>query len=195
MNVLVWFLGALACYFLAYRIYGRYVSRAMGQVIDRPTPAHELADNKDFVPTRPSVLFAHHYSTIAGAGPIVGPALGLLYGIGPAWLWVVFGAIFFGAVHDFAALFASIRQRGRSMAEIARNDPIFGVVSTKAPPSSRIRFTSAIRNIGSAGRCSISSQHSTVAKDPSSYGKRSFSASKRSMSQANSSPLDERFSR
>ncbi|MBD3256962.1 carbon starvation protein A, partial [candidate division GN15 bacterium] len=61
-----------------------------------------------------------HYSTIAGAGPIVGPTLGILYGIGPAWLWVVLGAIFFGGVHDFVALFASIRNRGSSMAEIAR---------------------------------------------------------------------------
>ena len=120
MNVLVYFLAALACYLLAYRFYGRYVARALGVKPDRTTPAVEINDGKDFVPTRSSVLFAHHYSTIAGAGPIVGPALGILYGIGPAWLWVVLGAIFFGAVHDFAALFASIRERGNSMAEIAR---------------------------------------------------------------------------
>lgn len=121
MNVLVWFLSAVVCYILAYRLYGRYVSRAMGQASDHPTPACEINDGKDYVPTRPSVLFAHHYSTIAGAGPIVGPALGILYGVGPAWLWVVLGAIFFGAVHDFSSLMASIRERGKSMAEIARN--------------------------------------------------------------------------
>jgi len=120
MNVLVYFLTALVCYILAYRFYARYVARSIGESATRPTPAVEINDGKDYVPTRPSVLFAHHYSTIAGAGPIVGPALGILYGIGPAWLWVVLGAIFFGAVHDFVALFASIRERGSSMAEIAR---------------------------------------------------------------------------
>ena len=120
MNILVYFLGAIVCFVIAYRFYGRYVSRALGEDITRPTPAVEINDGHDFVPTRPSVLFAHHYSTIAGAGPIVGPTLGILYGIGPAWLWVVIGAIFFGAVHDFTSLFASIREGGNSMAEIAR---------------------------------------------------------------------------
>jgi len=120
MNVLVYLLAAIACFVLAFRFYGRFIARAIGEKAGRPTPAVEMNDGKDFVPTRPSVLFAHHYATIAGAGPIVGPTLGILYGIGPAWLWVVLGAIFFGAVHDFVALFASIRERGSSMAEIAR---------------------------------------------------------------------------
>lgn len=105
---------------LGYRFYSRFIARSIGETAGRPTPAVEINDGKDFVPTRPSVLFAHHYSTIAGAGPIVGPTLGILYGIGPAWLWVALGAVFFGAVHDFVALFASIRERGCSMAEIAR---------------------------------------------------------------------------
>ena len=120
MNVLFYFLIALGCFVFAYRYYGRFVARAVGEKPDRPTPAVAINDGKDYVPTRPSVLFAHHYSTIAGAGPIVGPTLGILYGIGPAWLWVVIGAIFFGAVHDFVALFASIREGGSSMAEVAR---------------------------------------------------------------------------
>ena len=120
MNVLVYLSAALLFYILGYRIYARYISRSLGETDSRPTPAVEFQDGRDFVPTRSSVLFAHHYSTIAGAGPIVGPTLGILYGVGPAWLWVVFGAIFFGAVHDFVALFASIRERGSSMAEIAR---------------------------------------------------------------------------
>ena len=120
MNVLVYVLLALASYAIAYRFYGRFIARSMGEEADRATPAVAFNDGKDFVPTRPSVVFAHHYSTIAGAGPIVGPTLGILYGVGPAWLWVVLGAIFFGAVHDFGALFSSIRERGSSMAEIAR---------------------------------------------------------------------------
>jgi carbon starvation protein len=120
MNVLFYFLTAIVCFVLAYRFYGRFIAQAIGEDKNRVTPAVELNDGKDYIPTRPSVLFAHHYSTIAGAGPIVGPTLGILYGVGPAWLWVVIGAIFFGAVHDFVALFASIREKGCSMAEIAR---------------------------------------------------------------------------
>ncbi|MFZ5981243.1 MAG: carbon starvation protein A [Candidatus Zixiibacteriota bacterium] len=120
MNVLVYVAVALVCYFIGYRFYARFIARSLGEEPDHITPAVEYNDGKDFVPTRPSVLFAHHFATIAGAGPIVGPTLGILYGVGPAWLWVVFGAIFFGAVHDFAALFASIREKGNSMAEIAR---------------------------------------------------------------------------
>lgn len=120
MNVLVYLIGAVILYAVAYKVYGRYLSRALGVEPNRPTPATEINDGRDYVPTRPSVLFAHHYATIAGAGPIVGPVLGILYGIGPAWLWVVLGAIFFGGVHDFVSLFASIRNRGSSMAEIAR---------------------------------------------------------------------------
>lgn len=120
MNVLVYLFAAAAFFILAYRFYGRYVAREIGEDKSHPTPAAEINDGKDYVPTRPSVLFAHHYATIAGAGPIVGPTLGILYGIGPAWLWVVLGAIFFGAVHDFTALFASVREKGCSMAEIAK---------------------------------------------------------------------------
>ena len=120
MNVLVYLFGAAIFFILAFRFYGRYVAREIGEDKDRPTPAVQVNDGKDYVPTRPSVLFAHHYATIAGAGPIVGPTLGILYGIGPAWLWVVIGAVFFGAVHDFVALFASVRERGSSMAEIAK---------------------------------------------------------------------------
>ncbi|MFQ5453610.1 MAG: carbon starvation protein A, partial [Candidatus Zixiibacteriota bacterium] len=120
MNVLFYFLVTLICFFLGYRFYSRFIARAVGEEPDRPTPANLINDGKDYVPTRPSVLFAHHYSTIAGAGPIVGPALGILYGIGPAWLWVIIGAIFFGAVHDYMAMFASVREKGCSMAEIAK---------------------------------------------------------------------------
>jgi carbon starvation protein len=120
VNVLIYFFTAIGCFILAYRFYGRFIARSIGETAGRPTPAVEINDGRDFVPTRLSVLFAHHYSAIAGAGPIVGPTLGILYGIGPAWLWVVLGAIFFGAVHDLVALFASIRERGNSMAEIAR---------------------------------------------------------------------------
>ncbi|SYZ74837.1 Carbon starvation protein CstA [Candidatus Zixiibacteriota bacterium] len=120
MNVLYLLLLALLIFVIAYRTYGNFISRRLGIEADRPTPAVEKNDGVDYVPTRLPVLFAHHYSAIAGAGPIIGPTLGILYGIGPVWLWIVFGGIFFGAVHDFSALFASIREKGSSMAEIAR---------------------------------------------------------------------------
>ena len=120
MNILYLFVAALACFIIAYRFYARYLARQFGEDANRVTPAVEKNDGVDFVPTRLPVLFAHHYATIAGAGPIIGPTLGILYGIGPAWLWIVFGGIFFGAVHDFSVLFASIREKGNSIAEIAR---------------------------------------------------------------------------
>jgi len=120
MNILTLLLPALILFFLGYRFYARYIAREIGETENRPTPAVERNDGVDYVPTRLPVLFAHHYATIAGAGPIIGPTLGLLYGVGPAWLWIVFGGIFFGAVHDYTSLFASIRERGSSIAEIAR---------------------------------------------------------------------------
>lgn len=120
MNILELFLLAIVLFVLAYRFYARYLARKMGEKADRPTPAVDKNDGKDFVPTSVPVLFAHHYATIAGAGPIIGPTMGILYGVGPAWLWIVIGGIFFGAVHDFSALFASIREGGQSIAEIAR---------------------------------------------------------------------------
>jgi carbon starvation protein len=120
MNVLVYVLTALAVFLLAYRFYGRFIARVIGEDKTRVTPAVEFNDGTDYFPTRASVLFAHHYSTIAGAGPIIGPVMGILYGVGPAWLWVVIGAIMIGGVHDFVALFASVREKGSSMAEIAR---------------------------------------------------------------------------
>lgn len=120
MNILYPFLIALVCFIVAFRYYARYISKNLGENPDHITPAVEKNDGVDYVPTSAPVLFAHHYATIAGAGPIIGPTLGILYGVGPVWLWIVIGGIFFGAVHDYSALFASIREKGSSMAEIAR---------------------------------------------------------------------------
>jgi len=105
---------------LAYRFYGRAVARWLGEDRSCPTPAVLFKDDKDFVPTRPSVLFGHHFATIAGAGPILGPTMAACYGYGPVWLWIVLGGILFGAVHDYAALAVSLREQGRSIAEVAR---------------------------------------------------------------------------
>lgn len=119
MSVLLYLCLALAAFGIAIRVYGSFLARQMGEDPDRPTPAHVNNDGRDFVPTKKYVLFAHHFSAIAGAGPILGPTMAVLYGFVPAWLWVVFGGIFIGAVHDFMALFICMREGGRSMADVA----------------------------------------------------------------------------
>lgn len=119
MNVLFYLLAAGLCVYAGGRVYGRYVSHFLGFDSRRATPACEINDGRDFVPTKTHVLFAHHFSAIAGAGPIVGPTLALLYGFVPVWLWIVLGGVFIGAVHDVSTLFASVREGGRSIAEVA----------------------------------------------------------------------------
>ena len=120
MNVLVFLLVALAAFALASRLYSRWIARRLGEDPTHSTPAQEINDGRDYVPTKPYVVFAHHFSAIAGAGPIIGPTMAILYGFIPAWLWVVVGGIFIGAVHDFTTLFISMREGGKSIAEVAR---------------------------------------------------------------------------
>jgi carbon starvation protein len=113
-------LGAFAAFFVAYRTYGRFLARRIYRIKkDNPTPAHNQRDDMDYVPTRREILFGHHYTSIAGTGPIVGPALAVIWGWLPAFLWVVFGSIFLGAVKDFGSLVLSVRNRGRSIGDIA----------------------------------------------------------------------------
>jgi carbon starvation protein len=100
---------------LAYFIYGRYLSKLFGINPNIKTPAHELNDGLDYVPTKHAILFGHHFSSIAGAGPIVGPVLAVYLGWGPAVLWILIGCVFIGAMHDFAALFISVRNEGKSI--------------------------------------------------------------------------------
>lgn len=114
--VLVWICAVLfAC---AFVFYGHYLCKRFGIRPDAPTPAHALRDGIDYVPARREVLLGHHFASIAGAGPIVGPVLGALFGWVPALLWIVLGGVFIGAVHDFSALVASIRHQGRSIGEV-----------------------------------------------------------------------------
>lgn len=112
----------LACFFLGYRFYARYIGERIYQDHEEvTTPAHEFEDGRDFVPTHKHVLFGHHFTSIAGAAPIIGPCVAAYWGILPALIWVVLGTIFMGAVHDFGALVMSIREKGRSIADIAGN--------------------------------------------------------------------------
>jgi carbon starvation protein len=115
------FMLALCAFIAAFFFYGRFLNRKFDLDNGRPTPAHSSYDGVDRVPADRAVLLGHHFSSIAGAGPIVGPIVAAsAFGWGPTLLWIVLGAIFIGGVHDFSALIASVRHQGRSIAAIAR---------------------------------------------------------------------------
>ncbi len=119
MNSLVLLLICVAVLACGYIFYGRWLCKQWGVGEgDIPTPAHELEDGVDYVPAKAPVLMGHHFSSIAGAGPITGPIGAAIFGWVPVVLWVLVGGIFFGGVHDFGALFASVRHKGQSIGEI-----------------------------------------------------------------------------
>jgi carbon starvation protein len=106
-------------YIVAYNTYGKWLARKIFKLDpNRKTPAFEHEDGVDYVPSRRSVVFGHHFTSIAGTGPIVGPAIAIIWGWVPGLLWVLIGSIFMGAVHDFGAMALSLRSRGRSIADI-----------------------------------------------------------------------------
>lgn len=110
------FVGFIA----AYHTYGKWLARKIfGLNPDQKVPSEELRDDVDYVPTKKEVIFGHHFTSIAGTGPIVGPAIAVFWGWLPALLWVVLGSIFIGAVHDFGALVVSLRNRGQTVGDIA----------------------------------------------------------------------------
>ncbi|WP_153556322.1 carbon starvation CstA family protein [Roseimaritima sediminicola] len=120
MTTLLVAIASLVGFVIAYHTYGRWLARKLfGLSRDNPTPSHQLRDDVDFVPTRRSVIFGHHFTSIAGTGPIVGPALAVFWGWLPALLWVIFGSILIGGVHDLAALVISVRNRGQTIGEVA----------------------------------------------------------------------------
>ncbi len=121
-SVVVAVMGLFAL-LLGYKLYGSIVVKLWGIDPDRITPAHEINDGIDYVPAKHwTVLFGHHFASIAGAGPILGPVIACLYwGWLGVLLWLIFGSIFLGAVHDFSALIASIRMKGGSIAHVCRD--------------------------------------------------------------------------
>ena len=118
MNGLTMLMLGVVAFVAAYFIYGKFLSRLFGVDDSRKTPAHEHEDGIDYIPTKPAVLFGHHFASIAGAGPIVGPIAAAYFGWMPVLAWIIIGCIFVGAVHDFAALFLSVRNEGRSIGHI-----------------------------------------------------------------------------
>ena len=132
MNSLVLCVLAYLGFLVAYRTYGRFLGRKLFELnTDAVTPAHELNDGMDYVPASKEILFGHHFTSIAGTGPIVGPAIGVIWGWVPALIWVFVGSIVMGAVHDFGAMVVSARNQGKSIGEVTSN-----LVS----PTSRLLF-------------------------------------------------------
>jgi carbon starvation protein len=123
MNTFPVMVGALCIYFIGYRYYSAFIA-ARALVLDdtRQTPAHTYEDGHNYVPSPKWVLFGHHFAAIAGAGPLVGPTLAAQFGYAPSFLWIVGGAVLCGCVHDFMVLVASVRHKGRSLADIARTE-------------------------------------------------------------------------
>lgn len=116
------FASGCILFILAYRFYGRFLERALNVDKKEITPAHNMRDRIDYDPTPPLILFGHHFSAIAGSGPILGPIIaGLAFGWGPAILWIIIGCIFLGAPYDFTTLITSIRNKGKSLGEIGRS--------------------------------------------------------------------------
>ena len=120
MNALILTLLAFFGYLLAYRLYGRFLARKIFMLSAAgKMPSHEFRDGVDFVPTKRHIIFGHHFTTIAGLGPIVGPAIGIIWGWIPAFIWVFLGSIFMGAVHDFSTLVVSARNQGKTIGDMS----------------------------------------------------------------------------
>ncbi|MCP4848060.1 MAG: carbon starvation protein A [Verrucomicrobiaceae bacterium] len=120
MQTLAIAVGALILYLIAYHTYGKFLARRIFKLDPETTvPSIELRDDIDYVPTKKSIIFGHHFTSIAGTGPIVGPAIAVMWGWLPALIWVLVGSILIGAVHDFGALVVSLRNRGQTVGDIA----------------------------------------------------------------------------
>jgi carbon starvation protein len=121
MNTLIIAAVLILWLFLGYKIYGSFIEKRVLDIDNsRPTPAQELNDGIDYSPAKKPLLFGHHFSSIAGAGPILGPLLGVLYfGWLGALLWVAIGSVFLGAVHDYTSLMTSVRNKGTSLGDIS----------------------------------------------------------------------------
>src|SRR5690554_8146531 len=133
--VLLLGLGAMA---LGYVFYSKFIAERIFRLDPNfRTPAHEFEDGIDFVPTNKYVLWGHHFTSVAGAAPIIGPAIAVIWGWVPAFLWVIFGTIFFAGVHDAGAIWASNRNKARSIGALTgdvvgkRSQSLFMIVRSE----------------------------------------------------------------
>ena len=118
MNSILVLVVGIGILIAGYVFYGKWLAGQWGVDPKRKTPAFTEEDGVDYVPARAPVLMGHHFSSIAGAGPINGPIQAAVFGWVPVLLWVLIGGIFFGGVHDYGALFASLRHKGQSIGEV-----------------------------------------------------------------------------
>jgi len=118
---MLWIFGfSLLVFAFGYFVYSKYLAKIVEEDSNIPTPAHTKNDGADFVPTNKFVLFGHHFASIAGAGPILGPTIAAsMYGWGSVWLWIIIGGVFFGAVHDYFSLMISVKNEGKSIFNIS----------------------------------------------------------------------------
>ncbi|MGC1953076.1 MAG: carbon starvation protein A [Gammaproteobacteria bacterium] len=122
MSAILLAIGGLAAFAVGYRVYSRFIAERIYRLSeDFATPAHTLEDGVDYVPTNKFVLWGHHFTSVAGAAPIIGPAIAVIWGWAPAFLWVVLGTIFFAGVHDLGALWASVRNKARSIGALTED--------------------------------------------------------------------------
>ena len=113
-------IGSFTLYLIAYHTYGKFLGKKIfGLDPNAEVPSVKFKDGIDYVPTKRNIIFGHHFTSIAGTGPIVGPALAVIWGWVPALLWVIFSSILIGAVHDFGALVVSLRNRGQTVGDVA----------------------------------------------------------------------------
>ena len=121
MNAALVSILSIILFYLGYRYYSKFIQNKVFALNDNhdKTPSHEFNDSVDYVPTKKHILFGHHFTSIAGAAPIIGPCIAVFWGWVPAIIWVVFGTIFIGAVHDFGALLLSVKEKGKSVADIS----------------------------------------------------------------------------
>ena len=120
MSALIVLIVSVSFLWIMYHVYGTFIAKKIIKIDPQaPVPSHAQYDGKDYVPSSKQVMFGHHFTSIAGTGPIVGPAIGIIWGWIPACLWVLLGSVFMGAVHDFGALVISMRHQGRSLSDIA----------------------------------------------------------------------------
>jgi len=118
MSASILLLSAIILFVFGYRFYGRFLSHKLGIDPNLQTPAHTMNDGVDYMPARRSVLVGHHFASIAGAGPILGPIYGVIFGWVPVFFWILIGSIFVGGVHDFTSIVASVRHGGKSIGEV-----------------------------------------------------------------------------
>ena len=118
MNGIILILVSGSFFLIMYRLYGTFVARRLGINDEKETPSHTMYDGVDYVPAKSPILLGHHFASIAGVGPIVGPVIAAGFGWLPVFIWVLFGAPFIGGVHDFTTIVASVRHKAKSIGQI-----------------------------------------------------------------------------